>query len=186
MKYAVIIASLALGAFALPQDQASTITSAPPAASYSATPQQKCAEKCDAADVTCKAECFGVARPNTSQILETTECAMKCDQGSGSPEDTKKYADCQQACFASFFPSSQTLGGPAPASNAAATGTAATGSPTGTEEGGPQETGGDGGDSEESQTGTAADSKPTGAANSNKAGIAGAGLAGLALAVFGL
>lgn len=184
MKYSVIIASLALGAFAFPQDQASTITSAPAVPSYSPTPQQQCADKCDAADVTCKAECFGVARPNTSQIIETTECAMKCDQGSGSPEDTKKYADCQQACFASFFPSSQTLGGPNPASNPGATGTAATGSPTNTEEGGPQETG-EGGDSEESQSGTPSAS-PTGAASSNKVGIAGAGLAGLALAVFGL
>jgi len=185
MKYSVIIASLALGAFALPQDQASTITSAPAVPSYTPTPQQQCADKCDVADVTCRAECFGVARPNTSQILETTECAMKCDQGNGSPEDTQKYADCQQACFASFFPSSQTLGAPAPASNAATTGTA-TGTPTGTEEGGPQETGGDGNDSEESQSGTADGASPTGAANSNTVGIAGAGLAGLALAVFGL
>jgi hypothetical protein len=132
MKYAVIIASLALGVFAFPQDQASTITSAPAVPSYTPTPQQQCAAKCDDADVTCKAECFGVARPNTSQILETNKCAAECDQGSGSPEDTKKFGECLQDCYAKFFPSSQTLSGPAPASDAAATGTV-TG--TATEEG---------------------------------------------------
>lgn len=131
MKYSVIIASLALGVFAFPQDQGSTITSAS-APGYTPTPQQQCAEKCDVTDVTCKAECFGVARPNESQVNESTQCAMKCDQGSGSPEDTEKYAQCQQDCYASFFPSSQTLGGAPPASNPAATGTT---TPTGTEEG---------------------------------------------------
>jgi hypothetical protein len=135
MKYSVIVASLALGVFAIPQEQSSTITSAPAAPSYSQTPQQSCAAQCDDADVTCKAQCFGVARPNTSQVLETTKCAEECDQGSGSPEDTKKFGDCLQKCYADFFPSSQTLDGGAPgspASSAGAQGTGTAGEPTGT------------------------------------------------------
>lgn len=51
---------------------------------------------------------MGIARPNSSQAVETTECAAKCDQGDGSAEDTKKYSDCVQSCIASLFPSSQT------------------------------------------------------------------------------
>lgn len=110
MKYSAILFALALGVAAIPQDQTSTITSAPsPTTTQSAT--EICLGKCDSADVTCQARCVGVARPNESQIAETTECAAKCDQGDGSPEATEKYADCQQACLAKYFPSSQTLSG---------------------------------------------------------------------------
>lgn len=51
---------------------------------------------------------MGIARPNSSQAVETTECAEKCDQGDGSAEATQKYSDCVQSCIASLFPSSQT------------------------------------------------------------------------------
>ena len=74
---------------------------------------------------------MGIARPNSSQAVETTECAAKCDQGDGSKEATDKYSECVQSCIASLFPSSQTGslipgGGAAPASSAAAaTGTGA-------------------------------------------------------------
>lgn len=189
MKYSAVILSFALGVFALPQEASSVTTPAPSAPSVSFTPQQTCAAACADDDVTCKAECFGVARPNTSQILETTQCAMDCDQGSGSPEDTKAYGDCQQACYAKYFPSSQTLGvgGPAPASSAggaaptgsdgAAAPTGASQSPTGT---GAQASGSG------TPTGSAAGNQPTGAASSNKVQLAGAGIAGLAMAIFAL
>src|SRR5262245_7468171 len=124
MKYSTALIALAAGALAMPQQSAS-ITSAP-TASVSLTPQMSCAAKCDAGDVTCQAACFGVARPNSSQAVETNECAAKCDQGDGSPEATEAYAKCQAACFASFFPSTQTNAPFAP--NAASTGAAATGS----------------------------------------------------------
>lgn len=77
---------------------------------------------------------MGIARPNSSQAVETTECAAKCDQGDGTKEATEKYSDCVQSCIANLFPSSQTGamipgGGAAPASSAgasaAATGTGA-------------------------------------------------------------
>lgn len=60
---------------------------------------------------------MGIARPNTSQVVETNECAAKCDQGDGSKADSDKFSDCVQSCIASFFPSSQTLGVGAPAAS---------------------------------------------------------------------
>jgi len=175
MKYSAVILALALGAFALPQE-ASTITSAPATGTSSAkSPEQTCLDSCDITDVTCRAECLGVARPNESQVEETTKCAEDCDQGSGSPEDTKKYGECQQACFAKYFPSSQTLDAPGGASNAAATGTGASGTAQGT-----------GAEPTSDATGSADQPGSTGAASLNSVHIAGAGLAGLVLAVFGL
>lgn len=99
-----------MGAFAIPQ-QASTITSAPATTSAPSnlTPQQSCAIACDPSDLACRAACVGVARPNASQAVETTECAARCDQGNGSPADTQKYSDCVQSCISSLFPSSQTV-----------------------------------------------------------------------------
>jgi hypothetical protein len=125
MKYSAIIVSLAVGAFAVPQ--ASTITSPPASvASASLTPQVSCALACPSGDVTCQAACVGIARPNSSQAVETTECAEKCDQGDGSPAATEKYSQCVQACIASFFPSSQTaaVGGASSGAPAATTGSA--------------------------------------------------------------
>ncbi|KAJ4355282.1 hypothetical protein N0V95_003037 [Ascochyta clinopodiicola] len=130
----------------------------------------------------CRASCLGIARPNSSQAVETTECAAKCDQGDGTAEATKKYSDCVQSCIASLFPSSQT-GSQIP--GAAASSGAAAG--TGTKSANPTaSTGasGSGSGSNVSQTGSAA-SQATGAANSISARIGGAGLAGL-LAVFAL
>ena len=118
MKYSVAILAFAAGVLALPQE--SSITSAP-AASASLSPTISCIQNCDPADVTCQAACQGIARPNSSQAAETNECAAKCDQGDGSAEDTQAYAKCQQDCFASLFPSTQTNfqgAGGAPASAA--------------------------------------------------------------------
>jgi len=70
---------------------------------------------------------LGIARPNSSQAVETTECAEKCDQGNGSAEDTQKYSDCVQGCIAKLFPSSQT-GSLIPGAGAAAASSAASGS----------------------------------------------------------
>lgn len=188
MKYSTVLLSLAIGAFALPQDATTTTSALTPFQS-----QQACAEKCDAADVTCKAQCLGVARPNESQVNESTKCAMECDQGDGSPEATKKYGECQQDCYAKFFPSSQTLSVPAAASNAVSN-TAGNADPTGSASpssgNSPSGTGSDSKDPEETgsntESGSASAPSGTGAANSNKVQFAGAGLAGLALAVFGL
>lgn len=123
MKYSVAILAFAAGVFAFPQDSAS-ITSAP-VPSASLTPAVSCVLDCAAGDVTCQAACMGNARPNSQQVVDTNECAAACDQGSGSKEDTEAYAKCQQDCFASLFPSSQTnfqgaAGGVSSAASAAA------------------------------------------------------------------
>ena len=132
MKYAAIILSLAIGAFALPQDASSTTSAPATTAAAALTSQQSCALACDAGDVTCQAACLGIAHPNSSQAVETTECAEKCDQGDGSPGATEKYSQCVQACIASYFPSSQTVAvGAAASSGAATTGSAASAASSG-------------------------------------------------------
>jgi len=189
MKYIAILA-LAVGALARPQD-ASSITSAPPtAASAALTPQVSCALACNPGDVTCQAACLGIARPNSSQVVETNECAAKCDQGDGSPAATEKFSQCVQGCISSHFPSSQTaFGGPgnaAPsgaASSAGATGAAQSAASSGASKAasatGSQATG-----SATSST-TASTSSP-GAGNSVQVQAAGVGLAGLVFALFAL
>jgi hypothetical protein len=76
--------------------------------------------QCDDSDVTCKAACLGNARPNASQVIETNECAAKCDQGDGSTEDSIAYGKCVDSCINSLFPSSQTAFAPGGAGGAAA------------------------------------------------------------------
>ncbi|KAF2736645.1 hypothetical protein EJ04DRAFT_510948 [Polyplosphaeria fusca] len=193
MKYATILA-FAVGAIALPQE-ASSITSAPAsAASAALTPQVSCALACDPADVTCQASCLGIARPNSSQAVETTECAEKCDQGDGSPEATEKYSQCVQSCISNFFPSSQTAlapaAGSAGASSAASGGASATGAAASAASSGasqaPSGTGAEATGASGTPTGAASPSSTTGAANSNHVQAAGAGIAGLVLALFAL
>ncbi|KZM22199.1 uncharacterized protein EKO05_0002126 [Ascochyta rabiei] len=176
MKYTAALLAFAVGALAQ-----SSVTSAPATTAVpGVSPSISCLQSCDPADVTCRASCLGIARPNSSQAVETTECAAKCDQGDGTAEATKKYSDCVQSCIASLFPSSQT-GSQIP--GAAASSGAATG--TGTKSANPTaSTGASGTGSSVSQTGSATP-QATNAANSVSARIGGAGLAGL-LAVFAL
>ncbi|KAF2203741.1 hypothetical protein GQ43DRAFT_438547 [Delitschia confertaspora ATCC 74209] len=186
MKYpAILLSALVSGVWAIPQ--ASSVTAAPSAVSVAMSPQQTCLARCDITDVNCKAQCIGGAHPNESQADETTQCARQCDQGSGTTEETDKYAACQQACIASHFPTSQTLG-PAQASNApgkaTVTGSAVSGaSQTGTFTATGSSSQGSG-TSSASASGTEA--AKTGAANSNSVQMGAAGLAGLALAIFAL
>lgn len=173
MKYFAILA-FAVGAFALPQD--ASITSAPASAAVPTglSPALSCLSVCSAGDVTCQAACLGNARPNASQVIETNECAAKCDQGDGSAEDSIAYGKCVDGCINSLFPSSQTAfgaGGGAAASSGAAS---VTNSAQATASPGASATSGSG-----------ASPQSTGAADMNSARIAGAGLAGL-LAIFAL
>lgn len=110
MKVAAVLFSTILAAVsvrAAPQ-QASTVSSVA-SSTVSLTPAQTCLAQCSAGDVTCEAACVGTAHPNASQVNATTQCAMACDQGDGSAAATQKYAECQQACIASYFPTSQTV-----------------------------------------------------------------------------
>lgn len=130
MKYTAILVTLVAGVFAIPQQ--GSVTSAPATtAAISLTPQQTCLATCNPSDVTCRAACLGIARPNSKQAVDTNECVAKCDQGDGSKEATDKYTECRNACIASIFPSTQTIAPFGPggvASNAAsATASAATG-----------------------------------------------------------
>jgi len=176
MKYsAVVLGSLISAAVAVPNGSSNVAEA--PTATVSLTPQQSCAVHCDPADTMCKAACFGAAHPNSSQAVDTVKCAAKCDQGDGSPEATKKYADCQAACFASFFPTTQT-GMPkanGPASSAAGTGTDAKATGTDAEATGTA-----------TGTGAKASSTKKGAANAIAVDMGAAGIFGLVMAVFAL
>ncbi|KAH6638305.1 hypothetical protein C7974DRAFT_423200 [Boeremia exigua] len=174
MKYTAVLLAFAAGALA----QSSVITDAPATTSAPAVaPSISCVSACSAGDVTCQASCLGIARPNSSQAVETTECAEKCDQGDGSAEATQKYSDCVQGCIAKLFPSSQTgaavPGGAASAAVSGSNGASGTAAATGAS----------GTGSSGTQTGSSA--AATGAANFVSAHFGGAGLAGL-LAVFAL
>ena len=183
MKYAAVLAAFAAGALA----QSGTVTSGP-APSATLSPQLQCVAKCNGGDVTCQAACLGIARPNESQAIETNECVAKCDQGNGSPEATEKYAKCQQDCFFSKFPSSQTIApfAPGAASTAGSAGASAT-SAAGSAAGSAASSG-------SSRTSSAASSASSGAsgaqtsgnaASANSVKLAGAGLAGF-MAIFAL
>ncbi|KAF2627964.1 hypothetical protein BU25DRAFT_421458 [Macroventuria anomochaeta] len=179
MKYTTALLAFAAGALA----QSSAVTTAPATTSVpEVSPAISCVSACTPGDVTCQASCLGIARPNSSQAVETTECAAKCDQGDGSAEATQKYSDCVQSCIASLFPSSQTgsqIPGGAAASSAAATRSGA--NPTN-----PTASTGASAGSTASQTGSgSASPQATGAANFISAQIGGVGLAGL-LAAFAL
>jgi len=181
MKYSIVFLSLLSTAFAVPQAASSTITSAASVVSAVLTPAQTCIASCPAGDVNCQAACVGAAHPNSSQADQTNQCAMKCDQGDGSPAATEKYSQCVQACISSYYPTSQTVAA-APAgsgvASSAASGATQAGSATGT-----QATGSVTG----SATGAAASASKTGAAAFNtQVGASAAGLAGLFMAIFAL
>ncbi|KAH7408207.1 hypothetical protein DE146DRAFT_776551 [Phaeosphaeria sp. MPI-PUGE-AT-0046c] len=175
MKYAAAILALAIGAFAVPQ---ASITAAPAVSvpiPSGLTSQVSCALMCAAGDVMCQASCLGNARPNASQVIDTNNCAAKCDQGDGSPAAAKAFEGCVQGCINSLFPSSQTAFGAGGAQGASSMKAGATGSvnPTAAASAG------------NSASGSGNVAQSTGAADSNSVRLAGAGLAGL-FAIFAL
>ncbi|KAK2740992.1 hypothetical protein FQN55_008547 [Onygenales sp. PD_40] len=89
------LAGLVASVAAIPQE-----TAAP---SATLSPAAKCATECGKDDVCCQAACYDVPCPNEGMANKTTECAMKCPQGSGTPQDTIDYAKCQQECIKSYF-----------------------------------------------------------------------------------
>ncbi|KAF2831239.1 hypothetical protein CC86DRAFT_314452 [Ophiobolus disseminans] len=178
MKYTYIFAFV-VGAFAIPQ---ASITSAPAAPVQSGlSAPVSCALACKPGDVNCQAACLGGARPNASQVVETNECARKCDQGDGSASAATAFSNCVQGCIARLFPSSQTAFGAGGAQGSSvAAGASASGAsirPTGTANSVA---------SGSAASGTGASVQSTGAADANSARLASAaGLAGF-LAIFAL
>ncbi|KAH0550921.1 hypothetical protein GP486_007717 [Trichoglossum hirsutum] len=178
----IITSLLAVAVQAVPQGSATSAaaTSAAPIPTHSPTPQEICLQKCNPGDVDCQAGCIVVPAPNQSMVIDTHDCAAKCNQGSGSPADTKAYSDCVQACISShFYSSGGSLATPKPASGSGNAGSAAA-TATGTSKG-----------AVATGSGTATDtasakSTSTGAANSVQIGTSFAGIAGIIAAIFAL
>jgi hypothetical protein len=104
MRFSTVLISLVAAAgFVAAQSSSTTASVAPaPTTSYDKV-TAACLDGCDEDDVNCRAACFGNPHPNEADANATTQCAMKCVQGNGTEEETKKYADCQQACIHSLF-----------------------------------------------------------------------------------
>ncbi|KAF7592953.1 hypothetical protein BBP40_012189 [Aspergillus hancockii] len=169
---------------------ASSTTTTAATTTTSLTPEQSCALKCDDSDVCCKAGCYHVPCPNASQANDTNNCVSACPQGTGSPSDTQKYAECQSRCYSShFFPitanggsgASQTSAG---SSDATTTGTGKGSSSTGS--------GSSGSRSSQSGSGTGtssgASTTETNAASiaQMKLGVSAVGILGVALGIWAL
>lgn len=140
MKFSTIIFSAGLIACVV-ADATTTSTEPFPTSSYD-DPTVKCLAACAETDVSCRATCLGVPTPSEDDVNKSTQCAMKCDQGSGSPEDTKKYGECQFACYSSYFLPATTgaaqggaTGTDKNPATATATGTGPGASPTGAKSG---------------------------------------------------
>ncbi|KAI9860701.1 MAG: hypothetical protein M1824_002992 [Vezdaea acicularis] len=178
----------ALPVLAIPQSATGTTAvsatgTSSSAAATTTSAEQACLAKCANGDVTCQAACITVPAPNDLMANQTTECAAKCDQGSGSPSDTQKYSDCVQGCISSYFysPSStiaSATGTGGTAASATATGTNTSGKPSGTGASA-SATGTKSGSSTGTATGASASASKTNAAGQFRFGAPLAGAAGL-------
>ncbi|OJD22494.1 hypothetical protein ACJ73_06160 [Blastomyces percursus] len=121
------LAGLLASASALPQETTATLS-----------PAAKCAIGCGSS-ICCKAKCYSVPCPSEEMAKKTTQCAMNCPQGSGTPDDIVVYADCQTKCInANFFDGTTVIPNPTKTGAVSPTGTdsedakaTGTGSPTG-------------------------------------------------------
>ncbi|KZF25958.1 hypothetical protein L228DRAFT_235085 [Xylona heveae TC161] len=100
MRFFTVIATLSL-TVAVSALGNSTSTGQSPSGTTAS--QQACLNKCTPTDLNCQAACVGVPSPNNSQANKNTQCAQNCDQGNGSPEDTKKYGECLSSCASSYY-----------------------------------------------------------------------------------
>lgn len=142
-------------------------------------------------DRCCVASCYKVPCPSESQAQDTNSCVSACPQGTGSPADSRRYADCEQACYSSYFlPATQQAGATSTTGSASATATAngnsATvngNSATATASGSGASASGASGSSMNSAKGA---KQTTNAASHIQLGVSPAGLAGLVVAAFAL
>lgn len=200
MKFSSVILAVSLAAVASAQSsgtptQAASSVATPTQTSSFTDTQQKCLDGCDASDVNCKANCLGNPTPSDDMANATTECSKKCDQGSGTAEDTKAYGDCLDKCRnENFFTSaggaaatakSSAKSAASSASSKAASATSAAGSAKASATGGsgssPSGTQG----SEPSSTESSA-SASSSASGAGKIVASGAGFFALVAAVFAL
>lgn len=187
MKFS-IIALTGLAALVAAQDS----TASAPTATVSLSPEASCAAKCAGNDICCKAQCYKVPCPDDSMANDTTACAAKCPQGSGTPSDTEAYAKCQQSCFSSlFFPATVNSAAATQTSGFVADTTGTGVNPTGTSKSSDNsKSSNDGSDSnsESSTTSAAGAANSTGAASrlSLELGGSAAGLLGVVMAALAL
>lgn len=115
MKFTTILFSAALIAGAVAQSTTGTTaaTTATTSTSVSIAPVEtnssygevvdQCMTDCKKGDTGCLATCLGNPNPTEEQVNETTKCAAACEQGNGTEEQTKAYADCQWDCTVKYF-----------------------------------------------------------------------------------
>ncbi|KAJ6050275.1 hypothetical protein N7499_010334 [Penicillium canescens] len=96
MKFSVLALS-ALLAFAAAE------TTTADASTTTSNPSVECAKQCEPTDTCCIAKCWNVPCPSDNQANDTNSCVAACPQGTGSPADAQKYADCEQSCYSSHF-----------------------------------------------------------------------------------
>jgi hypothetical protein len=99
----------------------------PATTSASVSPVQKCLLQCPSDDnwADCAAQCEGVPHPSSVDTEATRKCSAKCDQGDGSPADTRAYAACLAKCSNEYYFSSGSVAVPtAPAEQTSSDSTA--------------------------------------------------------------
>ncbi|KAJ5911915.1 uncharacterized protein N7473_001218 [Penicillium subrubescens] len=182
MKFNLIALSTLLALAAAADSTTSTVA---PATTLSAEAQ--CATKCNANDVCCIAQCYHVPCPSDDQANDTNSCVAACPQGTGSPADTQKYADCEQKCYSShFFPATGAVAEATNSASSGSSGTTASGS-SATQTGSSSNSNKGASSTSGSATGTSSGAvQSTGAAANIQLGASGAGLFGLVLAAFAL
>ncbi|KAJ5170911.1 uncharacterized protein N7500_003694 [Penicillium coprophilum] len=192
MKFSILALS-ALMAFAAAAD---TTTANP--STITTTPEAECAKSCDATDICCTAKCYKVPCPSDDQANDTNACVSSCPQGTGSPADAQKYADCEQSCYSSHFWGGNGSGTTATHSSATSTGTGNTATQTSSDSSnsdskssGNNDSNDNNGNDDSSSSGTATSSsgfsqQTTNAAPNFKLGASAAGLFGLIIAAFAL
>ncbi|OJD15175.1 hypothetical protein AJ78_04538 [Emergomyces pasteurianus Ep9510] len=154
------------------------------------SPAAKCASECGL-NICCQAKCYNVPCPSEDMANKTTQCAMKCPQGNGSPEDIVAYAKCQTDCInTNFFDGSRGIPNPTATGGAGSPGSPNnTGgvSPTGSGSGSPSGSEGAEATGTGSPTGGASASPSAGAAAMNvQFGSSAAGVVGLIMAALAL
>lgn len=57
----------------------------------------------DPRDSCCIAKCYQTPCPNDSQVEDTHNCIAACPQGTGTPADSQKFADCEKRCIDTHY-----------------------------------------------------------------------------------
>ncbi|KAJ5325347.1 hypothetical protein N7541_011843 [Penicillium brevicompactum] len=189
MKFTFLALSalLAIAAADTTTAEASVVTS---------TPETECAKQCDPRDICCTAKCYKVPCPSDNQADDTNSCVSACPQGTGTPADIQKYADCEQSCYSSHFWGGHGATATQPTTSSTSTGTSgttatSTGSSSSSTDSSDSNTSNNDSDSSDSSDGTSTSSSTFSQQTENagahmKLGASAASLFGLVAAAFAL